>query len=117
MSNVTIDSFEHEMDLSKIVNDIKYNFEDHIGHKLDYFVSHCSFFSNGDFILVGSTSGSMAGFDSEHGCAFFFLFDLKKQQLKLEKKSSFFKIEQYASCSNKICVMYMLLTKSLDSNP
>jgi hypothetical protein len=106
LSNVTIDSFELEMDLSKQVNDIKYNFEDHIGHKLVYFVSNCSFFSNGDFILVGS----MTGFDRTtacylHGCAFFFLFDLNKQQLKLEKKSSFFKIEQYASCSDKICVL------------
>jgi len=50
----------------------------------------------------------MTGLDRDsdyvHGCAFFFLFDLNKQQLKLEKKSSFFKIEQYASCSDKICV-------------
>jgi hypothetical protein len=72
LSNVTIDSFELEMDLSKQVNDIKYNFEDHIGHKLVYFVSNCSFFSNGDFILAGSLTGLDRDSDYVHGCAFFF---------------------------------------------
>jgi hypothetical protein len=100
LSNVVIDSFEHKIEISKHIESLK-NLGDNCLY-LGYNIEYCSFFSSGDFVLYGYIPEAYGSSETTVICA----IDLGKNELKIIKKNSFFKVEQLVSCSDKICASF-----------
>jgi hypothetical protein len=115
LSNVVIDSFEHKIDISHHIKSIKGQLYDDLVNS-DLNIQYCGFFSNGDFVLCGTinkTNNHYNYYDRDYnyelsGNSFTVIlsFDLEKNELKIMKKNSLFKVEQLVSCSNKICALF-----------
>ncbi len=115
LSNVVIDSFEHKIDISHHIKSIKRQLDDDLVNS-DLNIEYCGFFSNGDFVLCGTINETNDDYNyndydynyelSEISFTVILSFDLEKNELKIMKKNSLFKVEQLVSCSNKICALF-----------